>query len=105
MFADIKVGSAVIDQIDELALSLSFPYRVDPCSLIHGARLRLNEILELVEVNLDYIEVTCFTGKYLSLFERTCLTCVQTQRRSRVRAASDSKNHGPRWRCSTCVPG
>ena len=46
-FAVINIGGMVLDQIDELALSLSFLYRVGLYLIIlHGAGPQLNEILE-----------------------------------------------------------
>ena len=46
-FAVIKVGGAVLDELDELALSLSFLYRVGLYPVvIHGAGPQLNQIIE-----------------------------------------------------------
>ncbi|KAF8586782.1 bifunctional acetylglutamate kinase/N-acetyl-gamma-glutamyl-phosphate reductase [Ramaria rubella] len=56
-FAVIKIGGAVLDQIDELALSLSFLYRVGLYPVVlHGAGPQLNEILEREGVTPDYID-------------------------------------------------
>ncbi|KAG8959980.1 hypothetical protein FRC03_007244 [Tulasnella sp. 419] len=56
-FAVIKIGGAVLDQLDELALSLSFLYRVGLCPVVlHGAGPQLNEILEAEGVTPDYID-------------------------------------------------
>ncbi|PVG03898.1 putative ARG6-n-acetyl-gamma-glutamyl-phosphate reductase [Serendipita vermifera] len=56
-FAVIKIGGAVLDQIDELALSLSFLYRVGLYPVVlHGAGPQLNEILEAEGVTPDYID-------------------------------------------------
>ncbi|KAG8836189.1 hypothetical protein FRC17_009532 [Serendipita sp. 399] len=56
-FAVIKVGGAVLDQLDELALSLSFLYRVGLYPVIlHGAGPQLNEIIESEGVTPDYID-------------------------------------------------
>ncbi|TDL20366.1 bifunctional acetylglutamate kinase/N-acetyl-gamma-glutamyl-phosphate reductase [Rickenella mellea] len=56
-FAVIKVGGAVLDQLDELALSLSFLYRVGLYPVIlHGAGPQLNEIIEAEGVVPDYID-------------------------------------------------
>jgi N-acetyl-gamma-glutamyl-phosphate reductase/acetylglutamate kinase len=52
--AVIKVGSAVLDKIDELALSLSLLYHVGLYPVVlHGAGPQLNEIMELEGVILD----------------------------------------------------
>jgi N-acetyl-gamma-glutamyl-phosphate reductase/acetylglutamate kinase len=68
----IKVGGAVLDQIDELALSLSFLYRVSLSWLIYGAGPQLNEIMELEGVIPDYVQGICVTGKHvLSSNERS----------------------------------
>ncbi|KAG6826480.1 hypothetical protein H0H93_016478, partial [Arthromyces matolae] len=46
-FAVIKVGGAVLGELDELALSLSFLYRVGLYPVIlHGAGPQLNDIME-----------------------------------------------------------
>ena len=46
-FAIINIGGVVLDQIDELALSLSFLYHVGLYLVVlHGAGPQLNEILE-----------------------------------------------------------
>jgi N-acetyl-gamma-glutamyl-phosphate reductase / acetylglutamate kinase len=56
-FAVIKVGGAVLDQIDELALSLSFLYRVGLYPVVlHGAGPQLNETIEAEGVTPDYID-------------------------------------------------
>ncbi|KIJ49151.1 hypothetical protein M422DRAFT_28135 [Sphaerobolus stellatus SS14] len=56
-FAVIKIGGAVLDQLDELALSLSFLYRVGLYPVVlHGAGPQLNEILEKEGVVPDYID-------------------------------------------------
>ncbi|KAK7438020.1 hypothetical protein VKT23_018188 [Stygiomarasmius scandens] len=56
-FAVIKVGGAVLDQIDELALSLSFLYRVGLYPVVlHGAGPQLNELIEREGVVPDYID-------------------------------------------------
>ncbi|KZT34426.1 acetylglutamate kinase ARG6 [Sistotremastrum suecicum HHB10207 ss-3] len=56
-FAVIKIGGAVLDQLDELALSLSFLYRVGLYPVvIHGAGPQLNEIIEREGVIPDYID-------------------------------------------------
>ncbi|KAF8880676.1 acetylglutamate kinase ARG6 [Infundibulicybe gibba] len=54
-FAVIKVGGAVLGQIDELALSLSFLYRVGLYPVVlHGAGPQLNSIIESEGVVPDY---------------------------------------------------
>ena len=46
-FAVINIGGAVLDQIDELALSLSFLYHVGLYLIVlQGAGPQLNEILK-----------------------------------------------------------
>ncbi|VDB96311.1 unnamed protein product [Peniophora sp. CBMAI 1063] len=56
-FAVIKVGGAVLEQLDELALSLSFLYRVGLYPVIlHGAGPQLNELIEREGVVPDYID-------------------------------------------------
>ncbi|KAG8839531.1 hypothetical protein FRC18_010310 [Serendipita sp. 400] len=56
-FAVIKVGGAVLEQLDELALSLSFLYRVGLYPVVlHGAGPQLNEIIESEGVTPDYID-------------------------------------------------
>ena len=67
-FAVIKVGGAVFDDLDELALSLSFLYKVGLYPVIlHGAGPQLNEILESEGVVPDYIDGIRVTSAY-SLF-------------------------------------
>lgn len=64
-FAVIKVGGAVLEQIDELALSLSFLYRVGLYPVVlHGAGPQLNEIMEQEGVIPDYMEGIRITGAY-----------------------------------------
>ncbi|KAJ3758364.1 hypothetical protein EV360DRAFT_44087 [Lentinula raphanica] len=56
-FAVIKVGGAVLDQIDELALSLSFLYRVGLYPVVlHGGGPQLNGLIERAGVVPDYID-------------------------------------------------
>ncbi|KAA1477935.1 acetylglutamate kinase ARG6 [Dentipellis sp. KUC8613] len=56
-FAVIKVGGAVLEELDELALSLSFLYRVGLYPIIlHGAGPQLNDIIESEGVVPDYID-------------------------------------------------
>lgn len=53
----IKVGGAVLDNLDQLATSLSFLYKVGLYPVIlHGAGPQLNEILEREGVVPDYID-------------------------------------------------
>jgi N-acetyl-gamma-glutamyl-phosphate reductase / acetylglutamate kinase len=62
-FAVIKVGGAVLDQLDELALSLSFLYRVGLYPVVlHGGGPQLNEIIEREGVVPDYIDGIRVTG-------------------------------------------
>ncbi|PPQ80123.1 hypothetical protein CVT25_001422 [Psilocybe cyanescens] len=56
-FAVIKVGGAVLSELDELALSLSFLYRVGLYPVVlHGAGPQLNDIMEREGVVPDYID-------------------------------------------------
>ncbi|KAG9118880.1 hypothetical protein FRC07_006390 [Ceratobasidium sp. 392] len=56
-FAVIKVGGAVLEQLDELALSLSFLSRVGLYPVVlHGAGPQLNQIIEAEGVIPDYID-------------------------------------------------
>ena len=62
-FAVIKVGGAVLDQIDELAHSLSFLYRVGLYPVVlHGAGPQLNGIIESEGIVPDYIDGIRVTG-------------------------------------------
>lgn len=63
-FAVIKVGGAVLDQLDDLAHSLSFLYRVGLYPIVlHGAGPQMNDILEAEGVEPDYIDGIRVTGK------------------------------------------
>lgn len=63
-FAVIKVGGAVLEQLDELALSLSFLYRVGLYPVIlHGAGPQLNDIIEREGIVPDYIDGIRVTGE------------------------------------------
>ncbi|KAF9499258.1 acetylglutamate kinase ARG6 [Pleurotus eryngii] len=56
-FAVIKVGGAVLERLDELALSLSFLYRVGLYPVVlHGGGPQLNDIIEREGVVPDYID-------------------------------------------------
>jgi acetylglutamate synthase len=67
-FAVIKVGGAVLSDLDELALSLSFLYRVGLYPVIlHGAGPQLNEIIENEGVVPDYIDGIRVTGTFAFL--------------------------------------
>ncbi|KAL5521209.1 hypothetical protein ACEPAG_9132 [Sanghuangporus baumii] len=74
-FAVIKVGGAVLDEMDELALSLSFLYRVGLYPVvIHGAGPQLNEIIEREGVIPDYIDGIRITdAKTLQIARRVFL--------------------------------
>lgn len=66
-FAVIKVGGGVLGQLDELALSLSFLYRVGLYPVvIHGGGPQLNEIIERGGVVPEYIDGIRVTGAPLS---------------------------------------
>lgn len=69
-FAVIKVGGAVLDQLDELALSLSFLYRVGLYPVVlHGAGPQLNDIIEREGIIPDYIDGIRVTGvHFFSLY-------------------------------------
>ena len=55
----------MLDQIDELALSLSFLYRVGLYPVVlHGAGPQLNSIIEAEGVVPDYIDGIRVTGEY-----------------------------------------
>ncbi|KAG9311272.1 hypothetical protein JVU11DRAFT_8358 [Chiua virens] len=56
-FAVIKIGGAVLDDLEELALSLSFLYRVGLYPVVlHGAGPQMNDILEGEGVKPEYID-------------------------------------------------
>lgn len=56
----------MLDQVDELALSLSFLYRVGLYPVVlHGAGPQLNSIIEAEGVVPDYIDGIRVTGPYL----------------------------------------
>jgi acetylglutamate kinase len=60
-----KIGGVVLDQIDELALSLSFHNRVSLSSLIYGAGPYLNEITEPEGAIPDYVLGIFVTSEYV----------------------------------------
>ncbi|KAH9942704.1 bifunctional acetylglutamate kinase/N-acetyl-gamma-glutamyl-phosphate reductase [Amylocystis lapponica] len=74
-FAVIKIGGAVLDQIDELALSLSFLYRVGLYPIVlHGAGPQLNGIIESEGVVPDYIDgIRVTDAKTLQIARRVFL--------------------------------
>jgi N-acetyl-gamma-glutamyl-phosphate reductase/acetylglutamate kinase len=56
-FAVIKIGGAVLDDLDELALSLNFLYRLGLYPVVlHGAGPQMNVILEGEGVKPEYID-------------------------------------------------
>jgi N-acetyl-gamma-glutamyl-phosphate reductase/acetylglutamate kinase len=64
-FAVIKVGGAVLDQIDELAHSLSFLVKVGLYPVVlHGGGPQLNDIMEREGIVPDYVEGIRVTGKW-----------------------------------------
>ena len=68
-FAVIKVGGAVLGQLNELALSLSFLVRVGLYPVIlHGGGPQLNEIIERGGVVPEYIDGIRVTGAHFSPF-------------------------------------
>ncbi|KAJ7143752.1 hypothetical protein C8R44DRAFT_758820 [Mycena epipterygia] len=74
-FAVIKIGGAVLDQLDELALSLSFLYRVGLYPVVlHGAGPQLNQIIEREGVVPDYIDgIRVTDAKTLQIARRVFL--------------------------------
>ncbi|CAK5276555.1 unnamed protein product [Mycena citricolor] len=74
-FAVIKIGGAVLDQIDELALSLSFLYRVGLYPVVlHGAGPQLNQLIEREGVVPDYIDgIRVTDAKTLQIARRVFL--------------------------------
>ncbi|KAI0311734.1 bifunctional acetylglutamate kinase/N-acetyl-gamma-glutamyl-phosphate reductase [Amylostereum chailletii] len=74
-FAVIKVGGAVLEQLDELALSLSFLYRVGLYPVIlHGAGPQLNDLIEREGVVPDYIDgIRVTDAKTLQIARRVFL--------------------------------
>jgi len=65
-FAVIKIGGAVLADVDELALNLSFLYRVGLYPVIlHGGGPQLNDIMEREGVIPDYIDGIRVTGPHL----------------------------------------
>ncbi|CAA7262520.1 unnamed protein product [Cyclocybe aegerita] len=74
-FAVIKVGGAVLAELDELALSLSFLYRVGLYPVVlHGAGPQLNDIMEREGVVPDYIDgIRVTNAKTLQVARRVFL--------------------------------
>jgi len=74
-FAVIKVGGGVLGQLDELALSLSFLYRVGLYPvIIHGGGPQLNEIIERGGVVPEYIDgIRVTDAKTLQIARRVFL--------------------------------
>jgi N-acetyl-gamma-glutamyl-phosphate reductase/acetylglutamate kinase len=74
-FAVVKVGGAVLEQLNELALSLSFLYRVGLYPVIlHGGGPQLNEIIERGGVVPEYIDGIRITdAKTLQIARRVFL--------------------------------
>lgn len=78
----IKVGGAVLGQLDELALSLSFLYRVGLYPVIlHGAGPQLNDIMEREGVVPDYIDGIRVTGLSVSCLSTLFLLKLARYRR------------------------
>jgi N-acetyl-gamma-glutamyl-phosphate reductase / acetylglutamate kinase len=68
-FAVIKVGGAILGQLNELALSLSFLVRVGLYPVIlHGGGPQLNEIIERGGIVPEYIDGIRVTGTQFSPF-------------------------------------
>ncbi|KAI0759400.1 acetylglutamate kinase ARG6 [Trametes elegans] len=74
-FAVIKVGGAVLDQVEELATNLSFLYRVGLYPIVlHGAGPQLNNIIESAGVVPDYIDgIRVTDAKTLQIARRVFL--------------------------------
>ncbi|KAI0002542.1 bifunctional acetylglutamate kinase/N-acetyl-gamma-glutamyl-phosphate reductase [Russula compacta] len=74
-FAVVKIGGAVLGQLDELALSLSFLYRVGLYPVIlHGGGPQLNEIIERGGVIPEYIDgIRVTDAKTLQIARRVFL--------------------------------
>ncbi|EGN94334.1 hypothetical protein SERLA73DRAFT_114498 [Serpula lacrymans var. lacrymans S7.3] len=74
-FAVIKVGGAVFDELDELALSLSFLYRVGLYPVVlHGAGPQMNDIIENEGVVPDYVDgIRVTDSKTLQIARRVFL--------------------------------
>ncbi|KAI9451337.1 bifunctional acetylglutamate kinase/N-acetyl-gamma-glutamyl-phosphate reductase [Russula earlei] len=74
-FAVIKVGGAVLGQLNELSLSLSFLYRVGLYPVIlHGGGPQLNEIIERGGVVPEYIDgIRVTDAKTLQIARRVFL--------------------------------
>ncbi|OSD07681.1 acetylglutamate kinase ARG6 [Trametes coccinea BRFM310] len=74
-FAVIKVGGAVLDQVEELATNLSFLYRVGLYPVVlHGAGPQLNSIIEAAGVIPDYIDgIRVTDAKTLQIARRVFL--------------------------------
>ncbi|EKM53136.1 uncharacterized protein PHACADRAFT_259321 [Phanerochaete carnosa HHB-10118-sp] len=74
-FAVIKIGGAVLDQVDELAHSLSFLYRVGLYPVVlHGAGPQLNGIIESEGIVPDYIDgIRVTDAKTLGIARRVFL--------------------------------
>ena len=63
----------MLEQLDELALSLSFLYRVGLYPVIlHGAGPQLNELIEREGVVPDYIDGIRVTGAVRSTISWVC---------------------------------
>ena len=83
----------MLEELDELALSLSFLHRVGLYPVIlHGAGPQLNDIIEGEGVVPDYIDGIRVTGK-LYPFPSVSITdfSIKTQRRFRLLAVSSLK--------------
>ncbi|KAH0826060.1 hypothetical protein J3R83DRAFT_7347 [Lanmaoa asiatica] len=74
-FAVIKIGGAVLDDLEELALSLSFLYRVGLYPVVlHGAGPQMNDILEGEGVKPEYIDgIRVTDAKTLQIARRVFL--------------------------------
>jgi hypothetical protein len=89
-----KIGGVVLDQIDELALSLPFLYRVSLSSLIYGAGPQLNEIRELEGVIPDYVQGICVDADSESADEGAERKSASARARARARREQRERERG-----------
>jgi len=91
-FAVVKIGGGVLGQLNELALSLSFLYRVGLYPVIlHGGGPQLNEIMERGGVVPEYIDGIRVTGALFLPLSRSLY--LSYQRRKNL------------TNCSSCILG
>ena len=84
----IKVGGAVLAGLDDLALNLSFLYRVGLYPIVlHGAGPQLNDIMEREGVIPDYIDGIRVTGLHLLHLLLICTPTSMTEQTSKHSAS------------------